>query len=541
MIILGVDTASGAARVKRASRDHQAGRWSVLTLLCLSLLLIGVDATVLHIAVPALTAALEPSAVQLLWIIDVYSLVVAPLLVTFGTLGDRFGRRRLVLAGYVVFGLASLGSAFAPSPSALIVARACLGVGGAMIMPATLSMIRQVFTDRRERAIALGVWSAVAAGGAAVGPLIGGVLVEHLWWGAVFLINVPVLAVTLPMAVRLLPRDRDRVPHRWDGLSAALSFTGLLAVAFGLKEAGYGHTIGRFEAVLVLCGGAALLIWFVRRQRRLAYPLIDIGLFARRGFTVGVACVLLAVFALVGLELMLAQYLQLVLGLSPLEAAVRMLPLMVAAIGGGLSAAHLLQRGGLRATMSGGLALTAVSLAPVLAWGTEQHTFMLAICFVGIGFGVEVALLAASDTIMASTPESRAGGAAAIEETAYELGAGLGIAVLGTITTIVYAPSLGDVGGLAAGTMAEARESLAAAAHVASTVGGSPGGELVAGELLATARAAFVHALHVTVAVSVLLLAAVAAAVAILLPRRAATANQPEEQGEHDERQMIGA
>jgi DHA2 family multidrug resistance protein-like MFS transporter len=239
--------------------------------------------------------------------------------------------------------------------------------------------------------------------------------------------------------------------------------------------------------------------------------------------------VLLAIFALVGLELMLAQYLQLVLGLSPLEAAVRMLPLMVAAIAGGLSAAHLLQRGGLRATMSGGLALTAVSLAPVLAWGTEQHPTLLMLCFIGIGFGVEVALLAASDTIMASAPESRAGGAAAIEETAYELGAGLGIAVLGTITTIVYAPSLGEVGGLAAAPMAEARESLAAAAHVAHTVGGSPGGEL-----LMAARLAFVHALHVTVALSVLLLAGLAAAVALLLPRKTITAEQ-------DEREMIGA
>ncbi|MFF3667618.1 MFS transporter [Microtetraspora malaysiensis] len=523
MIVVGVGTRSRA--VSAAARH--ASRWAVLALLCFSLLLIAVDATVLHIAVPALTAALEPSAVELLWIIDIYSLVVAPLLVTFGTLGDRYGRRRLVLAGYVVFGLASLSAAFAETPLALIMSRAFLGVGGAMIMPATLSIIREVFTDRKERAIALGVWSAVAAAGAAVGPLVGGVLVEHFWWGAVFLINVPLLIVALPLAVRLLPPSRNRSGHPWDVLSAVLSTLGILAVAFGLKEAGYGHMIGRGPALAVALLGIALLTWFVRRQRQLEYPLLDIALFARRGFATGVACVLLAIFALVGLELLLAQYLQLVLGLSPLSAGVRMLPLMIAAVAGGLAAAHVLQRIGLRATMSGGLALTTISLAPVLTWGVEQSPGMLAVCFIGIGFGVEVALLAASDTIMAAVPESRAGGAASIEETAYELGAGLGIAVLGTITTMVYAPALGVVPGVPGDLMSEARESLAAAAHVAVQIGGAPGAAL-----LGAARLAFITALHRTVVVSVILLGLTALAAAVFISREAAAghcADEPEE------------
>ncbi|GIH70140.1 MFS transporter [Sphaerimonospora thailandensis] len=505
-------------------RERRVSRWSVLGLLCFSLLLIAVDTTVLHIAVPALTAALEPSAVQLLWIIDIYSLVVAPLLITFGTLGDRYGRRRFVLAGYVVFGLASLSAAFAGTPLALIVSRAFLGVGGAMIMPATLSIIRQVFTDRRERAIALGVWSAVAAAGAAVGPLIGGVLVEHLWWGAVFLINVPLLIVILPMAVRILPPSPKRPDRPWDAVSAALSTLGILAVAFGLKEAGSGHTIGRDASVAILFGGAGLLVWFVRRQRRLAFPLLDIGLFRQRGFSTGVTCVALAIFALVGLELMLAQYLQLVLGLSPLAAAVRMLPLMIAAIAGGLAAAHVLQRAGVRATISGGLALTALSLTPVLTWGTEPHPVLLTLCFVGIGFGVEVALLGASDVIMASAPESRAGGAAAIEETAYELGAGLGVAVLGTITAIVYAPALGTVAGVPDRLMAQARESLASAAHVASETAHDGSANEA---LLNAARSAFVTALHSTVLVSVAMLALTSLAVAVLVPRPP-TAEEPQ-------------
>ncbi|MEV4223979.1 MFS transporter [Nonomuraea sp. NPDC049725] len=502
-----------APLARRADHEPRDNRWAVLVLLCLSLLLITVDATVLHIAVPALTAALEPSAVQLLWIVDVYSLVVAPLLIMFGSLGDRYGRKRLVLAGFVLFGLASAAAALSTTPLALILSRAALGVSGAMIMPATLSLIRQVFTDRRERTIALGVWSAVAAAGAAVGPLVGGLLVGW-WWGAVFLVNVPILLVLLPAAVRLLPESRGRAGHPWDAPSAALSVLGILALAFGLKEAGSGSLMPFGAAVAVFLTGVALLVWFVRRQTRLAAPLLEVGLFRRRAFTTGVAGVLLGVFALVGLQLMLAQYLQLVLGDSEIRAALRMLPLVVSAVAGGLAAAHLLPRLGMRATMSGGLGLVALSLTPTLTWGVESHPVMLACCFVGIGFGVQVALLAASDTIMSAAPESQAGGAAAIEETAYELGAGLGVAVLGTITTIVYAPALPAVPGVPGADMDQARQSLAGAAHVADRVGGSAGHAL-----LDAARWAFVNALHTTVVVSVVLLSLTAVAVAMLLRR----------------------
>nr|BFE81920.1 hypothetical protein GCM10020093_045210 [Planobispora longispora] len=320
---------------------------------------------------------------------------------------------------------------------------------------------------------------------------------------------MPILLALLPAAARLLPESRPRPGQPWDVPSALLSIFGILALAFGLKEAGTGHPAG---ASCSWRPGAADLVHTQAAAAR--PPLLDLDLFRRRAFTVGVIAVLLTVFALVGLQLMLAQYLQLVLGDSPPGAAVRMLPLMVASVAGGLAGAHLLSRFGLRATMGGGLALTASSLAPTLSWGTERHSVGLALCFVGIGFGIQVALLAASDTIMSSTSESRAGGAAAIEETAYELGAGLGVAVLGTITAAVYAPSLPSVAGVAAGPMAQARESLAAAAHVAGEIGGAAGAEL-----LARARVAFVAGLHSTIVVSVLLLGATAAAVAFLVPR----------------------
>lgn len=498
-------------RTRHPQREHS--RWAILALLCVSLLLITVDSTVLHIAVPTLTAALMPTEVQLLWIVDVYSLVVAPLLILFGALGDRYGRRSLVLAGLTVFGVASTAAALAPGANALIAARALLGVGGAMIMPATLSIIRQIFTDRRERALALGVWSAVAAAGAAVGPLIGGLLVE-LWWGAVFLINVPILLVLLPLAARALPDTARRPDAPWDALSAVLSVVGILAVAFGLKEAGAGHLIPTSAALGVAMMGIGALVWFVQRQRTLRVPLLDLSLFRSRAFSTGVLGVLLGVFALVGLQLMLAQYLQLVLGYSPPMAALRMLPLVLAAVTGGLTAARLLPRLGLRATMSGGLALVALSLTPTLGWGVESHPVMLALSFVGIGFGVQVALLAASDTIMSSVPESRAGGAAAVEETAYELGAGMGVAVLGTITSLAYAPALTAVPGVGPGELDQARQSLASAKHVADQIGGTAGEAL-----LGAARWAFVNALHLTVAVSVLLLGVTAFAVALLLRR----------------------
>ncbi|MEO3890263.1 hypothetical protein [Nonomuraea sp. B5E05] len=318
----------------------------------------------------------------------------------------------------------------------------------------------------------------------------------------------------LPAAVRLLPDSREHKDRPWDAMSAVLSVLGILALAFGLKEAGSGSLMPLWASVLVFLTGLGLLAAFVRRQTRLPAPLLEIGLFRRREFATGVAGVLLGVFALVGLQLMLAQYLQLVLGDSPLRAAVRMLPLVISAISGGLAAAHILPRIGMRATMSGGLGLVALALTPTLSWGVEGHPVMLAICFVGIGFGVQVALLAASDTIMSSATESQAGGAAAIEETAYELGAGLGVAVLGTITAIVYAPALPAVPGVSAGGMDKARQSLASAAHVADEIGGRAGGAL-----LDAARWAFVNALHTTVVVSVVLLSLTSVAVATLLSR----------------------
>ncbi|WP_160096937.1 MFS transporter [Kibdelosporangium aridum] len=337
-------------------------RWVVLSILCASLLLVSVDATVLHMALPALAADLRPTATGQLWIIAAYSLVAAPLLLAFGTLGDRHGRRRILVLGYVVFGLASLACAWAPNVPVMIAARAALGVGGAMIMPATLSLLRQAFPDRAERRTAIGVWSGIAGSGAVLGPLLGGFLVETFSWHAAFLINVPVMVAVIPLTYWLIPESADPPDGPWDVLGAALAAVGVAGVAFAVKQSPHGGSmfvLGPLAGLL----GCLLLVAFVRRQRKLRVPLLEVGLFRNPAFSVAVGSVLLVLMSLVGLGLLFAQYLQLVLALEPMQAALRLLFVMAAAIIGSLVAGPLLQRFGNRLMTVTGFAVGAMALA----------------------------------------------------------------------------------------------------------------------------------------------------------------------------------
>ncbi|MGE0065726.1 MAG: MFS transporter [Solirubrobacterales bacterium] len=493
--------------------SRPAGRWTVLAVICAAVLVVVIDVTVLHVAAPAMTEDLQPSSVALLWIIDVYPLVVAPLLVASGALGDRFGRKRLLLTGLVVFGFASVLAAFAWSPAVLIGARAVMGVGGAMILPATMSIVRNVFEDRDERRTAVGIWSATLAGGAAIGPLVGGFLVEHWWWGAVFLINVPVVLIVLPIALRLLPESRAAKPPPWDTTAVILSGVGILGLAFGIKE-GARHGFAEPAALVALSLALVSLTVFVRRQLARPEPLLDVRLFGDRAFAIAVGCVLLAMFGLVGLELFFALYFQLVLGLEPLAASVRLLPLMIAGLAGGLLAAPLLRRLGTRATISGGLLLSTVALLPMLALGVEDEYLLLALPFVALGLGLEIALVAANDVIISAVPADRAGNAASIEETAYELGGGLGVAVLGSILAAVYSSALGPVSGVGAAGMDAAGESLGRAVDVAAGLPATVGNALVA-----EASDAFVTGLHVVMLASAVLLAVSAVLSAVALRR----------------------
>ncbi|MGY5034558.1 MFS transporter [Streptomyces sp. 900116325] len=503
------------ARLRLRAAADGANRWVVLVVLCLSLLLVALDATVLHVAVPAVTEDLRPSAIGLLWIVDAYPLVCASLLILFGTLGDRVGRRRILLLGYALFAVASAVAAMADSPGVLIAARALLGVGGAMIMPATLSILRQVFPDRRERAVAIGVWTAVAAVGAATGPVIGGFLVEHFWWGSVFLINIPLMALILPIGRLLLPESRGSDDGPWDVFGALMAAAGVLGVVLGVKRAGTGEGVFVLATLVPLFLGGALIVAFVRRQKRRTHPLIDIGMFARPAFSTAVGCIVLAMLALVGLELIAVQYLQLVLGLSPLETGLRLLPLTFAAMTAGATGSYTLRRVGPRRMVGWGFVLTAASVLLLTLMGQHDRPGLLTVSFVVLGFGLQSTLFGAYESMLSEAPADRAGGAAAIGETSYQLGAGMGIALLGSVMNAAYTPGLAKLSG--AGVPAEAStaasHSLGEAYQVASRLGG-PLGQV----LRTTARHAFVNGLHVTLLVSagLLLLGALAA---LRLPR----------------------
>ncbi|MFD7884831.1 MFS transporter [Streptomyces bauhiniae] len=504
-------TTTAAVRPSRAATG--ANRWVVLVVLCVSLLLVALDATVLHVAVPAVTEDLRPSAVELLWIVDIYPLVCASLLILFGTLGDRVGRRRVLLLGYALFGVASAVAALAHNGETLILARALLGVGGAMIMPATLSILRQVFPDRRERALAIGIWSAVAAVGAAVGPLLGGFLLEHFWWGSVFLVNIPLMLVSLPIGRMLLPESRGERDGPWDVTGALMAAGGLFGVVLGVKRLGGGEDMTGPLTLVPLLVGVALLVLFVRRQSRRAHPLVDLSMFRRAAFSTSVGCIVLAMLALVGLELIAAQYLQLVLGLSPLQTGLRLLPLTVAAMAAGLAGARVLRGLGPRRMVCAGFVLTAVAVVTLTAMGGHDNTPLLLTGFVLLGFGLETTLFGAYESMLSEAPADRAGGAAAIGETSYQLGAGIGIALLGSVMNAAYAPALDSVPGVPASASSAAGRSLGEAYEVAARLGGPAGAAL-----RHAARDSFVHGLHVTLLVSAGLLL-LGALMALRLPK----------------------
>ncbi|MEV4209467.1 MFS transporter [Nocardia salmonicida] len=479
--------------------------WAGLGVLALALLLLAVDATVLDLAVPAISADLAPSTPQLLWIIDVYSFVLAGLLVVMGNLGDRIGRRRLLLIGAVGFGIASALAAWAVSPEMLIAARVLQGVAGATLMPATLGLIRSMFQDARQRTMAIGVWSAMAGGGAAAGPLVGGWLLEHFWWGSVFLVNLPVMLVLLALAPLLIPESRDPNPGRFDALSALLSMLALVPVVYAVKEtAAHGPTV---SALLVGLVGVISAVLFVRRQRRLTDPMLDLRLFELPRFRVAVFTNLLAVFALAGVLFFGSQYLQLVLGRTPLQAGLLMLPGLAASVLGSLAAALLVRRWRATVVLAGALVVTALGTAAFLAVDVVSGAEAFVLGFVGIGLGAGVAMTVASDLVVGSAPAERAGAAAAISETAYETGLALGVALLGSTVMAIFRRGL-DLSLLPDDAVATASGSLSGAVEVAAELPAA-----VAQEFLSSANQAFVSGIHLTVVgiVAVLLFAAYSA------------------------------
>ncbi|MFJ9424297.1 MFS transporter [Streptomyces sp. NPDC101249] len=484
-----------------AGTAPRPGRWLALSVLVLAVLLVAVDATVLGLATPYISEDLKPSGTQLLWIGDVYSFVIAGLLVSMGSLGDRIGRKRILLIGATAFGALSVLNAYATTPGTMILARALLGVAGATLMPATLALIRNLFHDPRERSFAIGVWGATASAGTAVGPIVGGFLLEHFWWGSVFLINLPVMAVLVVVGVKLLPESRNAHPGPWDMASVALSLVGMIGVVYAVKEAAAHGFAWTTLAVGLL--GAAALYGFVRRQLTLPTPLLDMRLFRNRGFSGAVLADLLTIFGLAGLVFFLSQYLQLVQGRRPLEAGLAELPAAVGAVVAGLVAGRAARRFSVRWVVSGGLAAIGLALAALTTLERSTGYPLLGAALLVVGVGAGFSFTVTADVILSAVPTEEAGSASAVSETAYELGAALGIAVLGSIVTGVYRGFASPVG-----TPEGAHESLGGAVEAAA---GMP--PQAAEALLTSARQSFVDGLGLAAGAGavVLLLTAVAA------------------------------
>ena len=478
-----------------------ARRWLVLAVVSVALLLIVIDMTVLYTALPRLTHDLAATASAKLWIVNAYALVVSGLLLGMGTLGDRLGHKRLFLAGLAVFGAASLAAAFAPEAGSLIVARGVLGVGAAMMMPATLSLIRLTFTDTHEQALAIGIWASVASGGAAFGPIVGGALLEHFWWGSVFLINVPIVLVAIPLAWWLIPKGRATSTRPWDGFGSLLFMAGLIAVTYAIKSA--GKPSPEWLAVAVALAVGAMFLWaFVHRQRRSAEPLLDFTLFRNPAFAGAVAAASMAAAALIGMQLVFSQRLQLVLGYSPLEAGWANMPLSLAAFVAGPIAGRVLPRLGSTRLLPIALLTSAAGMAGYLVvrdMGLALSITSLAM----LGLGVGATMTAASSTIMQSAPPERAGMAASVEEVSYELGGALGVTFMGSLLTFVYGRAM-DVP-QAAGLPDAVRDSLDEALLVAEHLPAP-----TANALTALANAAFNQGFDAVIGAGALLLFATA-------------------------------
>ncbi|HEY8524138.1 MAG TPA: MFS transporter [Acidimicrobiales bacterium] len=447
-------------------------QWLALAVLVLPVLLISMDNTILGLAVPSLSADLEPTSSQLLWIVDVYSFVVAGLLVTMGTLGDRIGRLRLLLIGTSAFGVASVVAAFATSAPGLIGARAVLGVAGATLLPATLALIRNVFPDARRRQLAVAVWATTFSVGSAVGPLIGGLLLEHYWWGSVFLVAAPVPLLVVPLGMALVPESRDEAPGRFDVASSALSIATMLPAVYGVKklaEHGWGG-----DVALGLAGGVVAGVAFVRRQRRLESPMIDVELFRVRAFRTAITGQVVACMGLAGGLYFATQYLQLVLGLSPVRVAVHMLPAVTAGMVTSLAAPGLARRLGAFAVIAAGMVTAAGGFAVMSQVPAAGEPFAAVTGLLLVNAGVSVAMTVSIDGILGAIPPAKAGAGASMSETANEAGIALGTAVLGSIAAYVYRRAFAGAG-LDPSVLVEARETLGAAEQVADRLGGTAG------------------------------------------------------------------
>jgi DHA2 family multidrug resistance protein-like MFS transporter len=489
--------------------------WLGVAVLALPCMVTVMDMTVLNLAVPALSSGLKPSGAQLLWIVDIYGFMLAGALIPIGGLGDRIGRRKLLLIGGALFGTASVVAAFSASALMLIAARALLGVAGAALVPSTLSLLSTLFADAAERTRAIGVWGASFAVGAAIGPLVGGAMLEHFWWGSVFLVGVPIMGLLLLVGPWLLPEFRDPSASRPDLLSGGLSITSVLSVIYGLKQMAQDGLA--FLPALSVALGIILAVAFVRRQRSLGDPLLDLSLFQNRAFTVSISSNVLNVFVSFGSFILVSQYLQLVLGLAPLQAGLLSMPASLCAMAGPMLSPMLEQRLGMRYSLAGLLALTGLGFAIQGLVGGPLAVVMVAVGWALWAFGGSAAATLTTGIIVSSARPERAGAVSALAQTGAELGGALGIALLGSLGTAVYRGLISTAlpTTLSPDMSAAARDTLGGALHVAAQLTEAA----VAANLVLTAQQALTSAVQVISAISALISLAIAVVVLVSFER----------------------
>ena len=493
-------------------------RWAILGVLVVSLLVVVLDNTVLNVAMRTIADpvhGLGASQGELEWAINSYTLVFAGLLFTLGVLGDRWGRRRMLLWGLALFGVASLASAYAQDPGQLVAARALMGVGGAAVMPATLSIISNVF-DPRERARAIGIWASAVGLAVAIGPVVGGALMERFWWGSVFLINVPVLVAGTVAVLVLVPESRDPNPGRLDLVGVALSVVGLVALVYGIIDGGE-HGWGRATVWAAIGVGIAVLVAFIVYERWVDHPSLDVRLFRDPRFSASVGAIGLVFFAAMGTFFFITFYLQTVRGYTPFQAGVMLLPFAVAQLTFAPRSAAMVRRYGPKAVSAVGMALVTLSLGGFLLVDAETPVWALAGLFLMQGTGMANVVPPATESIVATLPRERAGVGSAIGNTMRQVGGALGVAVLGSVVSSIYRGQMAaPTAGLPEPARELAAESIAGGYAVAEQLGG--GG----GVLLRAADDAFVEAMHWAAAGSAVVAALGMVAVLVWLPRRVA-------------------
>lgn len=464
--------------------------WVALGVIALPCMVYAMDLTVLNLALPAISADLRPSAAQLLWIIDIYGFMVAGLLITMGTLGDKLGRRRLLLIGAAAFAAASMAAALSTTAEALIATRALLGIAGATLAPSTLSLISNMFRDERERRVAIGIWISSYSVGGAIGPLVGGVILQYFAWPAIFWAAVPVMLLLLVVGPFLLPEYRDANAGRLDLGSVLLSLVAALGGVAVLKQVAEGQpglATGVVAAIALLAAVA-----FLRRQRRIDYPLLDIGLFRQPRFAAAICTYALTSFAMFGVYIFVSQHLQLVLGLSPLVAGVCTVPWALSFVVGSMLTPAMAQRWSAPRTMLGGLVIAAFGFAGMTLAGGAQGLVWLMGGMVLMGLGMAPVFALGNDIVISSAPPERAGAASALSETSSEFSGALGIAVFGSLATSLY--RAGMVGQWPDGLTAEAMASASTLGGALTVAGGLPAA--LAEPLRMAARAAFVDGLQ---------------------------------------------